>query len=90
MRESRVMPSPQFVAGALIAVGVVLAFFGFLNAAACDGGYLLAYLGIAAILIGSGVALLGGTLVIIPTGILGVILLILGWHFASGVPGCGF
>jgi hypothetical protein len=81
------MPSPQFVAGALIAVGIVLVVLAVVQATVCGGGYSLLYVGIASILIGAGVALLGGVFVAIPAGIIGIILMVIGYLYATGA-GC--
>jgi len=81
------MPTLQFVAGIVIAIGAVVIFFGALSGAACSGGPALVDFGIGAILVGVGIALLGATPVVIPMSILGVVLLAVGWHFGQ-VAGC--
>ena len=82
------MPTLQFVAGAMFVGAIVMFFLAFvLVAGQCSSGYTFLYLGVGLMLTGGAVAALGGTLVLIPVGILGLVFVVLGLVVANGA-GC--
>jgi hypothetical protein len=87
VKESRVMPSPQFIAGALIVLGIVVAYIGAIQSGPCAFANSLEFYGVAAFLVGGGISLLGAWVVSIPAAILGIVLLVIGVVIGAGA-GC--
>jgi len=81
------MPSLQFAAGVVIAIGGVFVVFGVLSGALCGGGQAFIDFGVAALLVGVGLAMLGALPVLGATIPMGILLIGAGWYLGQLV-GC--